>query len=95
MHIVKNEINKKSIMKYIAGRNFEFHKGARRPINAKLKNCEDDLMIGGVRILKCSIILVIEREGVISDGIIKVQKNIWLKDFVSKQKIKKIVNGIK
>ena len=95
MHIVKNEMNKNSIIKYVPGRNFEFHKGVRRPINEKLKNSDDDLIIGGVRILNCSIILIIEGGGVISDGIIKVQKNIWLQDFVIKQKIKKIVNGIK
>jgi hypothetical protein len=39
--------------------------------------------------------LVIEIEGVISVGMIKVQKNICSHEPVIKQKIKKIANGIK
>ena len=92
---MKKEKVQNSIIKVVAGRDFLSHKILRRPTTATPKNSGDDLMIGMDRVLSCSMVLVIEMAGVISDGMIKVQKNIWFHDPVSKQKIQKIANGIK
>ena len=93
--MVKKEKVQNSIIKVVAGRDFLSHKVLRRPTTATPKNSGDDLMIGMGRVLSCSMILVIEMGGVISDGMIKVQKNIWFHDPVIKQKIQKIANGTK
>ena len=93
--MVKKEKVQNSIIKVVAGRDFLSHKVLRRPTTATPKNSGDDLMIGIDRILNCSMILVIEMGAIISDGMIKVQKNIWAYDPVIKQKTQKIANGIK
>jgi hypothetical protein len=93
--MVKKEKVQNSIIKVVAGRDFLSHKILRRPTTATPKNKGDDLMIGIDRILNCSMILVIEMGAIISDGMIKVQKNIWAYDPVIKQKTQKIANGIK
>ena len=93
--MVKKEKVQNSIIKVVAGRDFLSHKILRRPTTAIPKNSGDDLMIGIGRVLSCSMILIIEMGGVISDGMIKVQKNIWSHDPVIKQKTQKIANGIK
>ena len=93
--MVKKEKVQNSIIKVVAGRDFLSHKILRRPTTATPKNSGDDLMIGMDRVLSCSMILVIEMGGVISDGMIKVQKNIWAYDPVIKQKTQKMTNGIK
>ena len=93
--MVKKEKVQNSIIKVVAGRDFLSHKILRRPTTATPKNSGDDLMIGIDRILNCSMILVIEMGAVISEGMIKVQKNIWAYDPVIKQKTQKMTNGIK
>ena len=93
--MVKKEKAQNSIIKVVAGRDFLSHKILRRPTTATPKNSGDDLMIGIDRILNCSMIFVIEMGAIISDGMIKVQKNIWAYDPVIKQKTQKIANGIK
>ena len=93
--MVKKEKAQNSIIKVVAGRDFLSHKILRRPTTATPKNSGDDLMIGMDRVLNCSMILVIEMGAIISDGMIKVQKNIWAYDPVIKQKTQKIANGIK
>ena len=74
--MVKKEKVQNSIIKAVAGRDFLSHKKLRRPITAAPKNNGDALIIGMDRILNWLIILVIEMGGVISAGMIKVQKNI-------------------
>ena len=93
--MVKKEKVQNSIIKVVAGLDFLSHKILRRPTTATPKNSGDDLMIGMDRILNCSMILIIEMGEIISDGMVKVQKNIWFHDPVVKQKIQKIANGIK
>ena len=93
--MVKKEKTQNSIIKVVAGRDFLSHKVLRRPTTATPKNSGDDLMIGMGRVLSCPMILVIEMGGVISDGMIKVQKNIWFQDPAIKQKTQKIAKGIK
>ena len=82
-------------MKPVAGRDFLSHKKLRRPITAAPKNNGDVLIMGMSRVSNWLIILVIDMGGVISAGMIKVQKNICSHEPVIKQKIKKIANGIK
>ena len=93
--MVKKEKVQNSIIKVVAGRDFLSHKILRRPTTATPNNSGDDLMIGMDRVLSCSMILIIEMGGAISDGMIKAQKSIWFHAPVIKQKTQKIANSIK
>jgi hypothetical protein len=74
--MVRKEKIQKIIIKVVSERELLSHKGLKKPITANPKSNGDTLMIGINRILNCWIILSIEIWGVISDGMIKVQKNI-------------------